>query len=91
MNWKHLLWIIPLCLILGGYLGLRLFGGLLDFTMTELASKAGEKLIDAQLAWEEKLEFVNSTRIVYEGKFCYKYLGKIICPERNITALYEEY
>jgi hypothetical protein len=46
MNAKHLWWIIPLTLIIGGILGLKLLSGLLDYTMTHVAIQMGEKLVE---------------------------------------------
>jgi hypothetical protein len=87
MNWKHLFWIIPLSLIIGGWLGLIFFNSLLDFTGINISAKCVEKLQDSYLAWEEKTDYSNATRIFYNGQYCYMWLGKIICPQRNISNL----
>ena len=46
MKWKHLFWIIPLCLIIGGFISLKLLSGLIDFTMVNLTERTLDDLIE---------------------------------------------
>jgi hypothetical protein len=46
MNAKHLWWIIPLLLIVGGIASINLFSGLIDYTFVNLAEIAGKQLIE---------------------------------------------
>ena len=46
MNVKHLWWIIPLILIIGGIASLKLLSGLLDYTFMNLAELTARQLLE---------------------------------------------
>lgn len=46
MNNKHLWWIIPIALIVGGYLGIKLLNGLMDWTAWQLTEQCTIKLAE---------------------------------------------
>jgi hypothetical protein len=83
MNWKHLFWIIPMSLVLGGFITLKTIDWWLDESMIYLTEKATEKLYDGILAWEETP--LSDKRIFYEGEFCYEVDKIPICPKRNAS------
>jgi hypothetical protein len=85
MNWKHLFWIVPLCLILGGFVALKTMSEIIDWTAWELTVKAVSKLEDASLAWEETP--LSEGRVFFNGEFCYLINEVPTCPKRNLTDL----
>ena len=81
MNWKHLLWIVPLCLFIGSLSIFFTFSWFYDMTAWTLTGTVTEALEDAMLAWEETP--LSDERIFYEGEFCYLINDQPVCPKRK--------
>jgi hypothetical protein len=83
MNWKHLLWIIPLVILATGFIELRVIDKLLDYTSINVMERAANMVEDARLAWEEKP--LSENRVLVGVEFCYRISNESICPKRNLT------
>jgi len=87
MNWKHLLWVIPLSIVLGAFVFNFLLSWMFDFTMDYATEQALERLEDCHVAWEE-IPLSDKRVIGQEGELCYNMNLSIVCPQRELP-LYE--
>ena len=86
MNWKHLLWIIPISLLLGGIISVRFIDSMLSLVQVEIMEKAAERVADCVIAWEETP--LSDNRTYYGTELCYIVNNSTVCPKRNISKFY---
>jgi len=89
MNWKHLIWIIPICLLIGAFLFNFAFSWLFNFTMNAATEKAFDKLEECQVAWAES-PLSDKRVLALDGQFCYSINETVSCPVRKHPMM-EEY
>ena len=89
----HLIWIIPICLVIGSLTAGYTMSWFFETTLIGLTEKTTEKLEDCMIAWEE--DPLSNHRILSQGEFCYlvpnqpitrtNYTERIVCPKRELS------
>jgi hypothetical protein len=83
---KHLWWIIPVCLLVGGLGGLKSMQWFFDMTAWELTETVTVILNDCIVAWEE--EPLSNERVYFDTEFCYNVNNETVCPKRTMPYPY---
>lgn len=89
MNWKHLLWIVPVSILWGALMFNFTLGWMFDITLDYATEQALIRLQDCYVAWEEQP--MSDKRVLSDNKeLCYIMNDTIVCPQR-ITRFENKY
>jgi len=84
MNKTHLIYIIPITLMFGAFIGINLFTRLTDSLFNGLNTESMRMLEDCQIAYTEVP--LSDYRVRIDKEFCYIVNNVSVCPKRILQS-----